>query len=434
MVKKEKVPPPGYPKDDFTSFWKKSKWKQLMLKSTLDCNGKNLRATGALYVGTALTKNKWVTCLDFSHNHLGDQGAIELAQILKVNDVIQTVNISCNEITDIGGIAIASAFIPYANPTGQPSVWNKTVWTLNLSGNRLKDDSLVALANAAACHRDLTKIDLSYNKIGGSGCSAMMRSMQRNNFCAFNLAGNQLGDEGVSHVCEAFRRFGGKGSNATVNFFCNDVSKGGAEAIGRLLENNDFVIDVQLAWNTLGFKGTEGLVSKMVAPAKNVVRILNLANNCLGDDGAEQVARLLDGDLEHLTRLNVTHNDIKDAGGAALMLAASRGTHLVQLLASHNDYGERTTEALTELVKTTKTVKLVDIQRSGLKDAQKNTLSEAQKHASSAGFRCMYQTADELDVMTQFLDKIKDYQELHAADDEAKSKPKKGGKKKSVSK
>jgi Ran GTPase-activating protein (RanGAP) involved in mRNA processing and transport len=433
MVKKEKIPPPGNKKDEFTNFYSKAKWKQFLLKSTLDCNGRNLRPTGALYVGNALAKNKWVTQLDFSHNHLQDQGAIELAQILKVNDIIQNVNLSNNEITCIGGIALASAFIPYANPTGQPSVWNKSVWTMNLSGNKLKDDSLVALANAAACHRDLTKVDLSYNKITGMGCSSLMRSMQRNNFCNFNLAANNLGDEGVSHVCEAFRRWGGKGSQATLNFFCNDVSKGGAEAIGRLLENNEFVLDVNLAWNTLGFKGTEGLVAKMLPPCKNVVRILNLTNNCLGDEGAETVARLIDADIEHLTRVNVSHNEIKDGGGAALMLAAGRNTHLVALLATHNEFGDKTVELLTELVKTTKTLKTIDIKRSGLKEEHKNTISDSLKHAQSAGFRVDYQTLDELDVMTQFLDKIKDYQEMKAAEEEAKPKAKKG-KKKSISK
>ena len=91
MPKKEKIPPPGGKKDEFTNFYSKSKWKQFLLKSTLDVSGRNLRPTGAQIVGNTLMKNKWVTALDLCHNNIGDVGAIEIAQVIKANDTLQSV-------------------------------------------------------------------------------------------------------------------------------------------------------------------------------------------------------------------------------------------------------------------------------------------------------------------------------------------------------
>lgn len=425
MPKKEKIPPPGNKKDEFTNFYSKSKWKQLMLKSLLDCNGRNLRPTGALIVGNALAKNKWVTQLDLCHNHISDQGAIEIAQILKVNDIIQNVNLSCNEITDIGGIAIASAFIPYANPTGQPSQWNRSVYYLNLSGNLLGNDALVALANAAACHRDLTKVDLTNNQIGGVGCKALARSMERNPLCTFLLGANKLGDEGAIHFASALSRFGGKGSQAVIALYNNDISKGGAEALGAVLETNDFIMDLNLSWNTLGYKGSEALLSRMLPPGKNVVRTLNLAHNCLGDEGAFEVAKVIEANLETLTRINVNNNEIRDAGGAALAAATSKNTFLLQLYATNNEFGDKTVDGFCEAVRQTKTLKLLDLKRNNFKDDQKQKFSDSLKYTESQGLRIDYGAMDDIVPMTQFLDKIREYAEMHKAD-EAQGK---GGKK-----
>jgi Ran GTPase-activating protein (RanGAP) involved in mRNA processing and transport len=430
MPKKEKIPPPGNKKDEFTNFYSKSKWKQLMLKSTLDVNGRNLRPTGALIVGNALAKNRWVTQLDICHNHISDQGATDLAQILKINDTIQNINLACNEITDVGGIAIASAFIPYANPTGQPSQWNRSVYYLNLSGNLLGNDALVALANAAACHRDLTKVDVSNNQIGGLGCKAFRRSMERNSLCTFILGGNQLSDEGTRHYCEAVKTYGGKGSQAALNLNNNDISKGGAEAIGRLLEMNDFVQDINISWNTLGFKGTEALVMQMLPPNSNVVRYLNIAHNCLGDEGAAEIAKLIDASLPSLTRINVSSNQIRDAGGAALAAACLSNTTLTIFLGTNNDFGDKTVEGFAEVIRATKTLKMIDLRRNAFSNEQIAKLSDAQKNTSCEGLRAPYDQPEE-PAMNRFLDKIKEAAEMQRRQEEeeaSKKKSKKGKK------
>lgn len=430
MPKKEKIPPPGNKKDEFTNFYTKAKWKQFLLKSSLDIPGRNTRFQGAQIIGNALAKNRWVTAIDLSHNHIGDRGAIELAQFLKVNEYLQSINLSVNEITDVGAIALASAFIPYANPTGQPSQWNRSVYYLNLSGNKLKDDSLVALANAAACHRDLTRVDLQYNAIGPLGCKAFMRSMQRNNLCSFILGGNMIGDDGTAALCAAWKRFGGKGSQASLNLSRNDVCRIGAEAVGNLLLDNDFVEDVNLSLNTIACKGAQLIVSKMLPPHKCVVRILNLQQNMLEDEGAEEVARVVEANLETLQKINVSHNQIREKGGLALMNALMKNTFLTMFMAGNNEMSkDKVVEAVCVVVQSTKTLKLLDLKRNSFTEEQKQKLSDSLKNTQSSGFRMDYGAMDDVLPMTEYLSKLKEWVELHKPEEEKPKEKKKKGKK-----
>lgn len=425
MGKKEKIPAPGAKNDKYTNFYSKSKWKQFFAKPTLELAGRSIEQRGALIIGNALAKNKMVSTVDFSHNHMGDGGAIEIAQILKINEMIQYVNLSHNEITDIGGIALASCFIPCANPTGQPAQWNRSVVNLNLSCNQLSDDTLLAMSNAAACNRELVKVDLSSNKVGPQGTKCLMRSMERNPFCTFVLASNLIADEGTEYLCSAWRRFGNRACSA-LNLFRNDITKNGADAIGRLLENNDFVLDVNLSSNTLGFKGTQLLCQHMTG-AKNIVRSLTLAYNVLGDEGAEEVANLLASVPESLTKVNLAGNEIGDKGGVALANALGKNQVIILFNLAENSFGKKTVDALADPIRNAKSLKTLDLRKSiALGD-----LRQAITLVSNENSGLLVDTgvSDE-DVFTEMMGKITEHmQKILEEEDKAKNKKKKGGKK-----
>jgi len=343
-------PPPGNKKDEFTNFYTRAKWKAMLGKAYLDCNGRNLRKEGTASVAFALCKNKTVTRIDFAHNDIGDEGTTLLAQYLKVNDTIQAVNLACNNITDIGAIALASAFVPFANPTGLPSQWNRSVDQIILAGNQISDDGFQALCMAASFLVELRLIDVTWNKVKGFGCKALFRSMERNKFCNYLLGRNEIGDEGAAHFAAAMKRFGG-GGMGFINLWCNGISKGGADALGAMLENNTFVERLNLSYNTLGAPGTEALVKHLMPPYVNVLNDLNLAHNCLDSDGAKEVARLLESDPPSLTRLNISSNKIPDHGGEAIFRAVVKNSHIQHIIAQDNDFGERTAEAIAAAIR-----------------------------------------------------------------------------------
>lgn len=430
MVKKEKIPAPGGKKDEYTNFYSKVKWRGFLMKSGLDVAGRNLRPQGSKILSNALLKNKWVVQIDLSHNHLGDEGAIEFAQVLKVTEMLHTVNLSCNEITDIGAVAIAAAFVPCANPTGMPSQWNRSVNYLTLACNQIGDDGFVALANAAACHHDMAKIDVSRNNIGGFGMRALYRSQERNRICQFTLYGNQLGNEGVEHLCEAWKQFGGKGSHAILNLHSNDFSLGAGQAIGDLLDGNDFLQDINLSYNTLGSRGAEAIASKMVPAGRNVLRFMNLANNRLRDEGAEEIARIIEANGELLTKINLSYNDIEDRGGDALAKALGKNTFLTNFIATNNNFRDRTGNSMCRMITNSKTIKVVDIKANNFSEAIKMKLSDAQKACPSAGFRMDYGAVDDSLTMQAFLEKLTQYVAVLQAEEAKKAAKKKGKKKK----
>ncbi|KAH9584130.1 Leucine-rich repeat [Trypanosoma melophagium] len=380
VKKKEKIPPPGTPKDPTTNFFTRRKWKALLLSPLLELQGRNIIPRGALIIGTALMKNRHVVRLDLSQNHIGDDGAVTMAEVLRKNESIQHLNLAQNDITDVGGIALASAFIPNVNPNGQPGQWNRTLFTLVLAGNQLGDATLVAMSKAAACHRDLSRVDLSWNNIGPMGTKGLMRSMQRNPLCTYNLMANHIGDEGTTHLCEALKHYAGKGTS-TLNLFRNDVRHRGCKAVGQLLENNEFILDVCLHSNTLGLKGTQVLCHHFLA-APNHVRSLSLANCMLGNDGALEVAALIAASPPLLERLSIAGNNITDEGGAAIMKALLKNTGLIMINCAENTFGAKTVEYTLEVIRTATVLKLIDFTKSLDSTEMRRTLAYAANDAN----------------------------------------------------
>ncbi|EPY19431.1 hypothetical protein STCU_09464 [Strigomonas culicis] len=330
-----------------------------MQMSKLELQGRLLGPKGALVVGTALMKNRYVTVLDLSHNNISDDGALSLAEMLKVNTLIQTLNLSQNNISDVGGIALASAFVPNVTPTGQPGQWNRTLFSIILTGNNLGDDSLLAFSNAAACHRDLTLVDLSWNHIGPLGTRCLMRCYQKNPLCNFVLAANAIGDEGVEYLCAALKQHGGK-NQTTLNLYRNDISHRGAAAIGQLLADDDRVLEVNLAGNTLGLRGIRELKNAMTS-APNVVRSLLLNDNMIGDEGAKELVPLITADLPMLERLDLADNKITDVGACSIVQALMANTKIQLVNLQFNSLGSKAVAVLVDLVRQTKTIKSINV-------------------------------------------------------------------------
>nr|CCC90742.1 unnamed protein product [Trypanosoma congolense IL3000] len=379
--RKEKIPPPGTSKDPTTNFYSRKKWRTVLLANVLELQGKELVPRGMQIIGNALTKNRHVVRLELAHNHIGDVGAIALADLLRRNETIQHVNLAQNDITDVGGIALASAFIPNVSPNGQAGQWNRTLFTLVLSANELGDATLLALSKAAACHRDLMRVDLSFNKIGPLGTKCLMRAMQRNPNCGYDLMGNQIGDEGTEYLCEAMKRFAGK-STTGLNLFRNDVRYRGCRAVGHLIENNEFIHNLSLHSNTLGLRGVQELRHHLTR-APNCLRSLNLSNCMLGDSGAAEIAAIIESDMPTLERLSVADNDMTDAGGVTIVKALMNNTSLITVDCSNNTFGAKTVEATMLLVEKAKVLKQLDFTNSIESGDMRRTLAFASSDADS---------------------------------------------------
>ncbi|EAN85286.1 hypothetical protein, conserved [Trypanosoma cruzi] len=427
MAKKEKIPPPGTSKDPTTNFYTRRKWRTALLQATLELQGRKIIPRGVLIIGTALMKNKHVVRLDLSQNNIGDEGAVTMAEVLRKNETIQYLNLAQNGITDVGGIALASAFIPNVNPNGQPGQWNRNLFTIILAGNDLGDDTLLAMSKAAACHRDLTSVDLSWNNVGPLGTKCLLRSMQRNPLCVYHLMANKIGDAGTTCLCEAMQRFAGKGTT-TLNLFRNDVRHKGCEAVGRLLENNEFILEVSLHSNTLGLKGMQ-LLRQHFTAAPNRVRSLNLGNCMLGDEGAPEAAALITANLPALERLNLASNGFSDDGGVIIVKALLKNTFLVMVSCADNTFGTKTVDATAELIGTAKVLKLLDFTNSIESVEMRRTLAFAASDADGIRVEVgevQEETLDDrLQHVAEYMQMILDAEAERAKSRKSKKRPKK---------
>jgi len=285
------------------------------------------------------------------------------------------------------------------------------------------------LLQAAACHRDLRLIDVQNNRVGGVGLKNISRAMERNRYFSVNISGNEIGDEGTEHLIGAYKRFGGKGSHSILNLCRNDICKNGAEHVGQLLKNNDFVSELNLAFNTLGAKGVEYLVRHIATPTSCVLRNLNLQSNCLGDEGAEEVSKIVALNIPTLLKLNINNNEITDKGAVHVARAMEKNTTLQTLLMSHNSVGANTVAVLVDIIRNSKILKQIDLKRNGLADELKNRLSDAQKASQSQGFRLDYGAMDDAVPVEDFKTKLREFAETikakeAAAKDKAKKKKK----------
>lgn len=357
--RREKIPPPGSKKEKSTAFYSRKKWKALLQNTNLELCGLKLDPRGGLVLCHALCKNHYVTRLDFSHNNLGDEGALAVADLLRANQQLTTLNVSQNGITDIGGIAIASAFIPSVSPSGAPGQWNRSLFSLTLAANELGDDTLLALSNATVCHRDLTRVDLSWNKIGPQGTKCLARCFQRNPLVNFILVGNDLGDVGTINLCDAMKKYGGRTQN-TLNLYRNGITHKGAEAVGQLLEDNAFLMDVNLSGNAIGMKGVQALKNSIINSSTNL-RFLNVSDNLLGDEGGKELAEIIAADLPQLIRLDASDNNFTDKSATAISKSLRVNTSLQMVDFQNNVFGPKAVAAVEEMVRETKTLKSMNL-------------------------------------------------------------------------
>lgn len=104
-----------------------------------------------------------LTDLDLSINFIGSKGAVYLAKVIKTNKVLQRLNLRSNNIGSLGLDLLCRALRV-----------NGTLTELNLRNNNLDNDSVRTLADTVRVGaRGLIKLDLSYNKIGPKGLTAL---------------------------------------------------------------------------------------------------------------------------------------------------------------------------------------------------------------------------------------------------------------------
>jgi len=204
--------------------------------------------------------------------------------------------------------------------------------SLDLSG-KLGGDPPTVLRVVAQFSRVLKELNLSFNRIGPTGATALADALKVNGVLTdLTLAGNKIRDQGAAAIAEALR---GNGVLNTLNLSRNNIGggtgwikasevEGESKEVGAkvIYQGREMVVSVGVDKDgDLKLEDPTGVIA--IAKALEVNRVLttlDLVNNQIREQGAAAIAEALRGNGV-LTELDLADNDIGDKGATALASA-----------------------------------------------------------------------------------------------------------------
>eukprot|EP00929_Paragymnodinium_shiwhaense_P109825 TRINITY_DN76381_c0_g1_i1.p1 TRINITY_DN76381_c0_g1~~TRINITY_DN76381_c0_g1_i1.p1 ORF type:complete len:357 (+),score=62.59 TRINITY_DN76381_c0_g1_i1:92-1162(+) len=195
--------------------------------------------------------------------------------------------------------------------TGHPKLGS-----LQLPGNCIGDEVVSSLADVLKWNRKLKELDLSANRISDDGAARLGAALtgrapaQLEILC---LQSNHIGDAGVARLTEATV---GRGFLTSLDLSVNFIGDQGATELAAVLERRD-----------------------------NRLRVLNLRGNAIQDTGGCRLAMSLDKNTM-LRSLDLSFNRIEDQGGQLFAKTLERNSILVSVNLEGNDIGQRASNRL----------------------------------------------------------------------------------------
>lgn len=197
---------------------------------------------------------------------------------------------------------------------------------LDLSGRGLGDEEVRQLAENPAV-ASLRQLSLAGNKVGNSALAALAASPHLTQLEQLDLSHNRLTSAGVELLSKSSRLSALKSLNLAFNGI-------GARGAAALAASGLRPIELHLSYNDIR---TEGAVALAGSEAVANLKVLRLAGNRIGPDGAAALAMSPHLKLEEL---DLAHNGIGAHGAAALALSKN-AAHLRILLLAHNELGRQ---------------------------------------------------------------------------------------------
>ena len=185
---------------------------------------------------------------------------------------------------------------------------NNTIDTLVLRNVILEKEFLHELTEALSNSATLTRVDLSFT---------------------------ELKDHSIAIIQDMIR----KATNLSILAISHLNPSIGVSEIKRLAENIKHTSRLQsldLSMNKMGCEGAM-ILANTLGMSPNVLRILDISSNCIGEEGLAAVATLI-AKNNQIEEINLARNFVNDETGTAIMRALEHNTHLTSLNLSHSGY------------------------------------------------------------------------------------------------
>ena len=199
----------------------------------LDLQGMQVTSRQALALSAALTYMRNLEGVDLSNNPVHDEGCLNVESVrccgivnsVVLNESIKTLILSRARITAVTAVSIGSML-----------AYHGTITKLDLSGNPLGDQGIMALAKGLASSLSVKNLNLANTKgtfVGGSALGDMFRSNQV--LQIVNLSWNNLLSKGTTAVLEGMQNHP---ALEEVHMEWNLLGHTGGVAFGQLLQRS----------------------------------------------------------------------------------------------------------------------------------------------------------------------------------------------------
>ncbi|XP_078504508.1 ribonuclease inhibitor-like [Lissotriton helveticus] len=321
-------------------------------------SGCHVTSASCAALAAALHSSRSLLELDLHVNALGEAGATLICDALKHPDTrLQKINLSSCRITGASCAALAAALRS-----------NRSLLDLDLSYNELQGDAGATLICEALKHPDtrLQKINLHRSGITGASCAALAAALCSNrSLLELNLSRNDLGDAGVTLICDAFKHRDTRLQR--INLSQCGITGDSCAALAAVLRSNRSLLELYLGGNVLGVAGASLLCDALKHPDTRLQKIslcgceitgascaalaaalrssrslleLDLHVNALGDTGVTLIFDALKHPDTRLQKIGLYRCGITGASCAALAAALRSNRSLLELDLSWNDLSD----------------------------------------------------------------------------------------------
>eukprot|EP00002_Diphylleia_rotans_P039621 TRINITY_DN9225_c0_g1_i1.p1 TRINITY_DN9225_c0_g1~~TRINITY_DN9225_c0_g1_i1.p1 ORF type:complete len:567 (-),score=107.11 TRINITY_DN9225_c0_g1_i1:167-1867(-) len=252
----------------------------------------------------------------------------------KPNDIIVSF-LQCN--TDYLSIHNQEISLEGYNSLSQSLRYYKDLKHIALPGCEVDELALQLLCDGIRGNSKVEWLDLSRNKLGLAGARFLAHALSANAVITYlNLANNSIGDEGLSMILTA--------TSCSQNLkrlvlHSNAITSEGAQHIAQHLKSgNCCLLSLDLSHNDIRDAGTEALSDALLMTSS--VKTVHLEANHIGDVGASALAKFLMADKSVIC-LDLSANLVSPSAAQSLVDALKHNTTLKCLDLGGNMLGDQ---------------------------------------------------------------------------------------------
>ena len=304
----------------------------------LDLCKQSIGPLGTHAIAAALESNTQTKHWLLGANGLGDEGAKSVAKTAQANKQLETIYLGCNLIQSDGATDLANALIENEHVTG--------LW---LKRNPIGPEGAAQIANMLRSNSTLRTLDLVHTQIGEDGLKQICQSLSFHDAPAphtnpktntsikrLYLGGNKIDAALTLPICEMIR------SNRSIHSLylsVNRLGDDGANLIAQAVAENEYLETISLSANDIGPDGAWSIVEQL--QYHPTLRCLDLGDdksapvlgekrNRIGDLGCAAIGELLRSNRT-LRVLDLQGNGISSAGAQILADALESNRNLTAL-------------------------------------------------------------------------------------------------------